>query len=230
MSAADPALGLRERHKAKRRDAVLDAALDLLDGPDAAAATTERIAERAEVAVATVYNLVGTREQLLLALLDRVVAEVVESLVAAGPTGDPLDTLRALTEHAVAVLTRRPQAYRRVVLQLSAMAGGGTLHTKLSPATAAAGELRRAQQAGLLRSDLDADALAAQVYLSFNGALLRWAAGALTDAGLRAAALHGLTVVLVAAGTASRRRASLAELRALGAELTRAATPPPVSG
>lgn len=211
-------VGLRERNKAKRRDAVLDAALDLFDRTDGTPVTTERIAEVAEVAPATVYNLIGTREQLLLALVDRLITRLVGDTAGVAPINDPIAAMRSLTSASVAVLTSRPVAYRRVMLELTA-AANANLHTRLSPATAMEIEFRRAQAAGLLLGDFDPGALALQAYLCFNGALLRWAAGALTDAAFRAAALHGLAVVLAASATTKARPALVDDLRALGAGL-----------
>jgi hypothetical protein len=84
-----------------------------------------------------------------------------------------------------------------------------------------AGELQRAQDAGVMRAGVNSEALALQSYLSYNGALLRWAAGALGDAAFRAAALHGLAVVLAASATSRAQPALLAELRALADEMVR---------
>lgn len=209
--------GLRERSKEKRRNAVLDAALDLFDRADGMPVTTERIADAAEVSPATVYNLVGTREQLLVALLDRVIADLLGDILSSPPVDEPIASMRTVTEQAVATLVARPVAHRRVVLELTA-ASGAALRTELSPATALEVGLGQAQAAGVLLDDLDAGALAMQAYLSFNGALLRWAAGALTDAGFRTAALHGLTTTLAAAASPRHRRRLLDDLRALGAE------------
>ena len=214
-----PSGGLRERNKRKRRDAVLDAALELLDQPDATALTTERIAELAEVSVATVYNLVGTREQLLIALIDRLIADLVESADAIAPVADPVEGLKRLIALSVDVLGRRPVAYRRVVLQLTASASP-ELHTELSPGTLAAVAFQHAQQTGAVRADLDAHALAGQLYLSYNGALLRWAAGALSNSDFKAAALHALATVLAASATSRKRASALADLRRLGRGLT----------
>jgi AcrR family transcriptional regulator len=215
MSTSVQAVGLRERNKTKRRNAVLDAALDLLDQPHATPLTTERIAELAEVSVATVYNLVGTREQLLVALVDRLIADLVESTRAAPQLADPVDGLKQLIALSVDALTKRPVAYRRVVLQLTA-AASPDLHTKLSPAALAAGALQHAQRKGTVRADLDPQALAGQLYLSYNGALLRWAAGALSDSGFKAAALHGVATILAASATSRARARALDELRELG--------------
>jgi AcrR family transcriptional regulator len=210
--------GLRERNKAKRRDAVLDAALDLLDRPGTDAPTTEQIAERAEVSVATVYNLVGTREQLLMALVDRLIGDVAGAARELLNDREPVAALRELIAAAIDLLTSRTDAHRKVILHLTA-AATPDLHTKLSPATAFTEALRRAQDDKVLRDDLSAEALAFQLYLSFNGALLRWAAGALTDERFKAAALHGLGVVLAASATTRGRPALLVDLRALGERL-----------
>lgn len=66
----------------------------------------------------------GTREQLLMALIDRLIADLVESSQAAAPPADPVDVLRQLIELSVDVLATRPAAYRRIVLQLTAAASG----------------------------------------------------------------------------------------------------------
>jgi AcrR family transcriptional regulator len=218
-TSQDRAIGLRERNKTKRRDAVLDAALDLLDRPEATPVTTERIAELAEVSVATVYNLVGTREQLLVALIDRLIADLVESARAAEVEIDPVDRLKAMIVSSVEALARRPVAYRRVVLQVTA-AASADLHTKLNPASLAVSAFQHAQRMGSVRRDLDAHALAGQLYLSYNGALLRWAAGALSDSGFKTAALHAVATALAASATSGSRARALDELRTLGGEFT----------
>ena len=54
--------GLRERNKAKRREAIVDSALALLRQHELHEVSIERVAAGAEVSPATVYNLVGGRE------------------------------------------------------------------------------------------------------------------------------------------------------------------------
>lgn len=221
MSRLEPSVGqasLRSRNKSKRRNAVLDAALDLLDGPDAQSVTAEHVAERAEVSVATVYNLVGTREQLLMALVDRLIDDLITSLGGATPADDPIEDLRQLIRASVEVLTRRPNAFREIVLQLTATSNGH-LHTTLNPSTAATEAFERAQQLDILRDDLDPAMLGLQLYLSYNGALFRWAAGGLTDAGFLAATLHALSTIAAAGASTRSRRATLADLRACETDL-----------
>ena len=65
MSVADQGqLSRREQSKAGRRTAILDAARTLIRS-HGTHVSAERIAQRAGVSTATVYNLIGPREQLL---------------------------------------------------------------------------------------------------------------------------------------------------------------------
>lgn len=59
-----------------------------------------------------------------MALIDRLIADLVESPQAAAPPADPVDVLRQLIALSVDVLATRPAAYRRIVLQLTAAASG----------------------------------------------------------------------------------------------------------
>jgi AcrR family transcriptional regulator len=68
VSSADE--GLRERGKRRRTKQILDAARILLRDAPHEELTVERIAARAELAVQTVYNLVGRREHICSALAD----------------------------------------------------------------------------------------------------------------------------------------------------------------
>ena len=85
-------MSTREQSKAKRRDAILDAAIALLGVRDSHEVTTEEIADVAGVAPATVYNLVGTRDDLVHAIVARVLDDLAESLtaMAADEPPDPI--------------------------------------------------------------------------------------------------------------------------------------------
>src|SRR3712207_1019655 len=99
--------GLRERHKAARRGRILAAARELVrESPDAAI-TTERIAERAEVAPATVYNLIGPRHKVWEALAASLTEEL-EHRLAAGGARSPLERARRVVTATVALFTDDP--------------------------------------------------------------------------------------------------------------------------
>ena len=116
-------VGLRERNKAKRRDAILDAAADLLRKGDLAEVTTERVANLAEVSLATVYNLIGTREQLFMALIERVINSVIAALAEIGtePGTDPIARACLINDHTVEAFVADSAVYRQVVRVVGAV-------------------------------------------------------------------------------------------------------------
>ncbi len=183
--------GLREAHKQRRRRAILDAARELLraGGPDAL--VVETLAARAEVAPATVYNLIGPRERLFGALLDDLLDELAARLAPLEPA-DPLARARAIVVESVRLFTADPPVSRAVVTRL-----GPALHSR--PAALQARAFHDARAAGLLHPAADPEALGAQVLLSTTGALLLWAAGHADDARLADLALAGLDLALAAA-------------------------------
>lgn len=63
--------GLRERQKEQRKEAILDAAMELFEVGGYNATTVEQIAAKAGVSAPTVFNYFGTKQEILLALVDR---------------------------------------------------------------------------------------------------------------------------------------------------------------
>ena len=213
--------GLRERNKERRRQAILDAAIELLRSNDIQAVTTEQIAARAEVSPPTVYNLVGTREQLLLALLDRISEQISDWFsLPGGEVDDPIGLARRAIDETVAVFVADSAAYRQVVRALGDLAVSAS---KLSfdPQHFHVSAIRRAQELEILRDDLDAVALGRQSLLVYLAALNSWATGGLDDEGFGAAAHHGMTTVLAAASSDEHRERHVAELAVLGRTLAR---------
>jgi AcrR family transcriptional regulator len=217
-------VGLRERNKGKRRDAIISATLALLREQSIESTSIERIAERAEVSPATVYNLMGSREQLLLACVDRVIMGVVDTLAAKDITGDPIANAMVIVEQSAAAFIDDGAAYRQIIGEVGAYARSGSTMA-FDPAQLQIAAMRAAQRSGSIRDDADPAAVGRQIYLSYNGALFAWAAGRLTDDGLHTAVKHGLFTALAAFATESRRAQFLVELDQLGRRLARGTHP-----
>lgn len=215
--------GLRERNKAKRRDAILDGALALLREQPIGAVSIDRIAERAEVSPATVYNLVGTREQLLLALIDRVIDGLVDAIAerAAAGVDDPVATAELIVQQSADAFVADAAAYRQIIGVVGDFSACGSMMA-FDPAQLQIGAMRDARAKGILRRDADPAAVGRQIYLSYNGALLAWAGLGLTDAGFVIAARHGLYTSLVAFATDEHRPRLARELARLGRRLVAA--------
>jgi AcrR family transcriptional regulator len=193
------ASGLRERHKRARRGAILRAARDLLrEGADDKL-TKEAIAQRAQVAPATVYNLVGTRTQLYEALADDFMEEI-ETRQRAEPLRDPLRRARRLIEVTLDVILEDPLVYARMVRGWDESG----LVLRRGPIDALLSAFAEAKAQGLLLAEADPRLLASSVATACVGAVHQWAAGLISPRGFRARALFSLDLALVAAASDSQ--------------------------
>lgn len=217
--AARPSL--RERNKAKRRDAIIDSCIALLRVHPIGDVSIERIAEVAEVAPATVYNLVGSREQLLLACIDRVIERLVDSLVRVDPAQDPIGAAQRIVDESVDAFTAEPDAYRQIIGALGDFSRTRSMMA-IDPAQLQIAAMREAHASGILRADADPVAVGRQIYLSYNGALFSWAGLGLTDDGLGHAARHGLWTTLAAFASDAHRSDFVERACAIGRSLTSA--------
>ena len=84
----------RERHKDRRRLAIVDAAYDLLREVGADELSVKMIAERADVSAATIYNLFGAKG----AVLEKVYARDFEAFAAKVAAAGQMPALEAMFE------------------------------------------------------------------------------------------------------------------------------------
>lgn len=66
----DAELGLRDRKKARRRDAIIAAAIDLFEKKGVDATTVADIAEACDVSTPTVFNYFGSKDGVLVAIVE----------------------------------------------------------------------------------------------------------------------------------------------------------------
>ncbi|MCQ8771206.1 TetR/AcrR family transcriptional regulator [Streptomyces telluris] len=199
--------GLREQHKARRRVRILEAMRELLRERPESVVTAERIAERAEVAPATVYNLIGSRDKIWEALAAGFMDDLEHRLAALGD-GDPREVVRS----TVLLFVGDPVVSRRMVREWE----GSGLVLDRSPLTQLRQAMADARTQGLLRADVDTDALAAVVGTSCVGALHQWVVHLIDDDRFLARALFALDVALAAAAADPYREQLLAPLRTRG--------------
>ncbi|MFD9076656.1 MULTISPECIES: TetR/AcrR family transcriptional regulator [Streptomyces] len=205
MQTADG--GLREQRKAQRRTRILDAARELLRDNPESVLSTERIAERAQVAPATVYNLIGPRDKIWEALAAGFMDELGRRLAVLGAS-DPREVVRS----TVRLFVDDPVVSRRMVREWEASG----LVLDRSPIHQIREALADARTEGLLRADVDTDALASVVATSCVGALHQWVAALIDDDRFLARALFAMDVALAAAAADAHRARLLAPLRTRG--------------
>jgi AcrR family transcriptional regulator len=199
--------GLRERNKRARTERILRAARELLREREIHTVTLEQIAERAEVAPATVFNLIGPRERLFAALIDQAHERLADAL-AQDFADDPLARTRTIVATLVDLFLEDREVYRQVLTQ---WAQSGTL-LRSSPYAPICQALCDAQQAGLVRADVDPERVAATILTGCVGALHQWSASIISDRLFADRCLYGADLALAAVATDDARPATLARL------------------
>lgn len=211
----------RERAKGARRAAILAAARALIreHGPHV---PTERIAQRAGLSTATVYNLVGPREQLL-GLLLSAQFEQLRDVVASMKRVDPFRVGEAVVAVSADMFVADSGLWIHVVQELRG-AFGARVRPFLSfqPIDLQREAMQTAKALGMLSREADPEMTAAQIYAAYNGALFLWAGGFFTDDAFRSHARAGYWAILAALGAGEHRRRALRELHALHGARTRA--------
>jgi AcrR family transcriptional regulator len=230
MSKVDESVpGLRERNKLKRRNAILDAALSILDHEPAANLTADRVASLAELSPATIYNLVGGRDDIVRAIMVRIIehstTEARTQLSASRSSDDdPLWISRLRIAEGTKMLIHRPAAHRRLVVHLGGLGAGsmtlkGTDGTKMDAPNLHVETMRHAQKKGMIRRSLDPEVLGTLIANGYNGALLRWASGGIEDQHLAPLGRLGLVSIAASAGTPSHRARLEREMATLSREI-----------
>ena len=213
----------RQENIAKRKAAIVAATQDLFSEQSGELVSADRIAERAGVSTATVYNLVGKREQLLGAVLGGVFAKVGDEIEKLEQSDAILrgEALIAIsTKHFVA----KPRVYKAVIHEMS---GGAVNHivdsVSPSPIDLQIDTLQMAARHGCLIRQADPERAAWQVFLSYNGALFLWAGGHTTNKTFLNQALHGYWTVIAAFGAEKEKKRAFLRLSRLGSPAGRLA-------
>ncbi|HTA14082.1 MAG TPA: hypothetical protein VK781_04410 [Solirubrobacteraceae bacterium] len=188
-----PATGLRERHKRHRRERILAAMRELLRERPDETPTVERIAELADLSPATVFNLVGPREQQWAALCEELLGEL-DTRLAFTSEEDPRGQARRIVSETAELFIADSAVFRRLVNSWEL--GGPLLQENPIPRLRAA--LRRGQDMGMLRADLHIEALVGHIATACGGALRHWAAGQISDAVFRRRVRFAVDVVFAA--------------------------------
>ena len=107
--------GLRERAKAGRRRQIIDAAADLLEAGGLAGLTMRSLSEAAELSVPTIYNLIGGRDHVLVAVMERFGSEFDAQL--ASLEGASVDRCFEIADAMVAALTAHPDVAQAIITE-----------------------------------------------------------------------------------------------------------------
>lgn len=214
--SADADVSRRDQSKAARRTAILDAARSLIRefGPQV---TADKIAQRAGVSTATVYNLIGPREQLLGLLLSDLF-EDLRSRLALKKLVDPFAFGEAVVVVSADMFIADADLWLHVLPEIRGAFGARVMpFVAFQPINLQREAMGLAKQLGMLNRAADVEMTATQIYAAYNGALFLWAGRFLTDDGFREQAKAGYWAILAALGAGDHRRRAIQMLNDLHA-------------
>lgn len=171
-----------QRRAAANRQLIVDAAREIVATQGAEALTLEAVAERADVAITTIYNRVGGRSALLTVVAEQAMEENRAYMDAAyAAVGTPEERLFLAAATYARFARERPHEFRILVEpaeEPEAVARIAELTREQNGKLA--GAIRAAIEIGIARPDLDPDDLATMFWATLNGLLaLAWRPGAL---------------------------------------------------
>ena len=196
----------------ERRSRILTAAREIIAADGYEALTMRSLAEASHVTVPTIYNLIGSKEQVLFAAVEDQNARFLASVEAATAL-DPVDRVLALVDATTTELLRMSRYYRTLIRLL-------WLSDRPTPATQAVesalgGQVARVVEALADAGDLapytDTRSLRVQLRSLLDASSLQWARGQIDDAAFPQVATHGCTLLLLGA-TRGKTRERLEEL------------------
>lgn len=204
--AADP--GRREQAKADRRLRIVRAAKDLIRETGDTNLSMRMIAQRAEVSIATPYNLFGSKRAVVMAVLEdeRDFLHRFKAL----KFDNAIDRLFEANALGAGYFIEDPDFYRplwKALLDTNGQDNTGLASPERQEQTRAAWRwlIMQAQDEGLLDPAIPAELLERTLSHLGNGIMLSWAMGTLPTRELLASAALGYALVLTSAATGNGR-------------------------
>lgn len=193
----------RELGKAQRRDDIVEAARRLMREAGDPGFSMRTLAERAGVSIATPYNLFGSKQAILLAVLSDDLLEYERAL--GDLNADAIDVLFQSQRLVTALLRREPDFYRNMIAAVS-RDGPEFRHMVSGPRYILWKRLLgQATAAGLLNPDVDPDAFAIASSQCMLANILEWAQGSLSLEEMEARNQYSLALTLLAIATDASR-------------------------
>lgn len=196
----------REQAKSQRKSDILDSARALLRDVQGPGFSMRALADAAGVSSATPYNLFGSKQAILVALLDADLREYQAALTAL--EADGIELMFEAVKLMQQFLAREPEFYHGVMGEMCQDGGTQLRHVVGGPRYALWKQmLSQAAAAGLLQNELDPDAFAVTVTQMIAGNLQEWAIRELSLAEMEARIRYGLSLCLLAIATDASRDA-----------------------
>jgi len=232
MARTEPSL--REFNMAQRRQRILHEARRLITGGGFDALNLRALAQAAEVTVPTIYNLLGNKEALVVALFSDALAEI-EKRVVSHRHAAPLEMAVAAVTESTAVFAEDEHYYRAAIIAVEYLDHSGSHHDTVA-------QLYRwgermftdgciaCVDANLLRGRIPATLLGAHILRSYRTSCRAWAFGQISINEFRTAALIDVYTCLAADAVEIFRATVIKKIAALKTAVSPHATERPQPG
>lgn len=193
-----------EESKAIRRAAILAAARDLMSAPDGVSFSMRKLAQLADVSVATPYNLFGSKQAILAALLKEDTKRLETYLDDAA--GDELETFFTASAVMSFVYEQHP-AYHRNLISTAFQGGGPDARQEMGAAAVQLWQklVEDAIRAGYLEADVSARVFAVTFGELLLINILIWAHGFISIEEMKARNQFGVSLLLLGIATETGR-------------------------
>ncbi len=196
-------MNLREENIEKRRQRILAAARQVIASKGPEALSMRALGARARLSVTTLYNLFGTKDDILVALIEDGVA-TVGPILQDESTSDPFAAVQGLTVSPVAYLIENARIFRPMIAVGLYGNRGRAPHMQMlyGRLIASIEQLIEAAQAKqYFTQAISPRLVAAEVFYSFRQALEDWGAGLIEDDAFLRRVQVGVHFVLLAVAT-----------------------------
>lgn len=173
-----------DEHKERRRQAILDAAMDVFIGKGYQLATINDVATRSGLSVGAIYRYFGGKGEIMLALVEERLGRTPELFARlTDNSGSPWDRLdRAIDLFTSALRVRYPLTGRLLLVTLAEAVQDGQvragLHKRFGDLVAyLRGLIQDGIAQGLFRPDADVMALATLLLCTADGVAIYWVTG-----------------------------------------------------
>ncbi|WP_062268262.1 TetR/AcrR family transcriptional regulator [Endozoicomonas arenosclerae] len=178
-------MSLREKGKARRKQQILDAVVTLLQAEGFNALSTSRIAEEAEVSVATLYNLMGSIDSILDVMVEQLFGEFESAYTHITRDLAPLAIIEGVSEAAYSFLKQDEPKYKAVLkavfqINVSRDLTAPVFHTAQNNRTLFISAIRQLQDSNAMMPGLNTQLLAEQMLITQVMLLENWSAGVIS--------------------------------------------------
>ena len=216
-----PTTNVRAQSMQKRRDRLLAEARALFTVHGFEALNLRELARLAEVTVPTIYNLIGNKEEVLVALFAEVLTEI-EARIRDRASGDALERAGAVAVVSTDLFAEDQNYYRSAFLAVEFLNQSGAHHDKVTQIYAwgehmATDGVVACEQAGLLAGRIAPALLGELILRSFRTTCREWAFAQISLDEFRRVALIDIYTTLAADAVDSFQSVLVNKIAALAA-------------